>query len=189
MAGPAIPCRLCHPRCDSGLGRGKTRGGKSSDSPMPTSLAYFPSSQKTILIPEQTMSNFFTRTRALGACALLVASFLVASLVVVAPALARGAGTYAVKGKEGASGGGYSGASSLTQTGENTWRIVWKIGNQTWNGYGIGDGKIIALNFSGNGQSGVMLLVAKDDNSGYDAAWAYSGDKTVGYEEWRKSSR
>lgn len=130
------------------------------------------------------MSNFFTRARTLGACALLAAS-----LVVIAPALARGPGNYAVKGKEGASGGGYTGASSLTQTGENTWRIVWKIGSQTWNGYGIGDGKIIALNFSGNGQSGVMLLVAKDDNSGYDAAWAYTGDKTVGYEEWRKSSR
>ena len=136
------------------------------------------------------MSHVFTRLRAVGAGAILAACLFVATvcalgLVVVAPAQARGPGNYVVKGKEGA-GGGYTGSSSLTQTGGETWRIVWKIGSQTWTGFGIGNGQVIALNFSGNGQSGVMLLVAKDDNSGYNAAWAYTGAKTVGYEEWTK---
>ena len=109
------------------------------------------------------------------------------ALVALAPALAQGPGMYAVRGKSGSSGGpGYTGASNLTQTGPETWSIVWKIGSQTWTGYGIGNGKVIALNFTGHGQTGVMLLVAKDDGTGYDAAWSYTGEKKVGYEEWRK---
>jgi hypothetical protein len=111
---------------------------------------------------------------------------LAIGVMALAPAFARGPGTYAVTGKAGSAGGGYTGTSSLTQTSKETWSIVWKIGGQTWTGYGIGDGKVIALNFTGNGQSGVMLLVAKDDGSGYEAAWSFTGEKKVGYEDWRK---
>ena len=112
---------------------------------------------------------------------------LAIGLLALAPALARGPGTYAVKGKAGSSGGGgYSGTSSLTQTSSETWSIVWKIGSQTWTGYGIGDGKVIALNFTGNGQTGVMLLVAKDDGTGYNAAWSFTGERKVGYEDWSR---
>ena len=126
------------------------------------------------------MVSYFRR--AMLAAAGLVLAF---GLLAIEPAQARGPGNYAVKGKE-AAGGGYSGSASLTQTGQNTWSIVWRIGAQTWRGYGIGDGKIVALNFSGNGQTGVMLIVAKEDGSGYDAAWAYTGAKEVGYEEWTR---
>lgn len=112
-------------------------------------------------------------------------AFVAASLAFSLPAAAQGAGDYRVKGQEG-TGGSYTGSSSLTQTGENTWRIVWRIGSQTWTGFGIGDGKIIAANFSGNGQSGVMLLVTEDGTPGYKAFWAYTGAKVVGIEEWRK---
>lgn len=120
--------------------------------------------------------------------ALFAASLAFSSLALSLPALAQGAGDYAVKGKE-ASGAGYSGTAALTQTGEDTWRIVWRIGGQVWNGYGIGDGKVIAANFSGNGQTGVILLVTEDDKPGYKAFWAFTGAKQVGLEEWRKSSR
>jgi hypothetical protein len=135
------------------------------------------------------MRKFFKQACLQAFLALGIASAgLVLAPIALAPlheATARGPGNYAVSGKEG-SGGSYTGSAELTQTGESTWRIVWRIGKQVWTGFGIGDGKIIALNFTGNGQSGVMLLVAKDDNSGYDAAWAYTGAKTVGYEEWTK---
>ncbi|MCA0450859.1 MAG: hypothetical protein LCH62_13985, partial [Proteobacteria bacterium] len=97
-----------------------------------------------------------------------------------------GPGNYVVAGKDGTSGGGYTGTATLTQTSDSTWRIVWRIGGQVWNGFGIGDGKIVALNFSGHGRTGVMLLVAKDDDSGYQAAWAYTGDRTVGLEDWSR---
>lgn len=136
------------------------------------------------------MSNFAlssSRCQPRPAAARLVAAgaFLAASIAFALPAAAQGAGDYRVKGQEG-TGGSYTGSSSLTQTGENTWRIVWRIGSQTWTGFGIGDGKIIAANFSGNGQSGVMLLVTEDGTPGYKAFWAYTGAKIVGIEEWRK---
>lgn len=102
------------------------------------------------------------------------------------PAEARGPGAYSVRGKEGTSGGGYTGSATLTQTGSETWRIEWKIGSQVWTGFGIGDGKVVALNFTGGGRTGVMLLIAKDDGTGYEAAWAYTGERQVGYEEWRR---
>jgi hypothetical protein len=101
------------------------------------------------------------------------------------PASAQGPGDYVVKGKE-ASGNSYSGSASLTQTGENTWRIVWRIGSQTWNGFGIGDGKVIAANFSGHGRTGVMLLVTEEGKPGYKSFWAYTGAKEVGSEDWNR---
>ena len=117
---------------------------------------------------------------------LALAVLLGVGIFVAGSAEARGPGNYAVQGKEGTSGGGYTGSASLTQTGAETWRIVWRIGSQTWTGFGIGNGQVVALNFTGNGNSGVMLLVAKDDGSGYNAAWAYTGEKQVGYEDWTK---
>lgn len=111
--------------------------------------------------------------------------FVLLALMSIGPAFARGPGTYAVAGKE-SSGARYSGSATLTNSGNDTWRISWKIGGQVWTGYGIGDGKILSMNFSGNGQTGVMLLVAKDDGSGYQAAWAYTGDKRVSYEDWSR---
>ncbi|MCZ8260520.1 MAG: hypothetical protein O9333_10360 [Beijerinckiaceae bacterium] len=118
----------------------------------------------------------------------VVKALAVLGLLVMAamPAFAKGPGDYRVQGKEGTSGGGYTGSASLTQTGAETWRIVWKIGSQTWTGFGIGNGEVVALNFTGNGRTGVMLLIAKEDGSGYAAAWAYTGEKEVGYEEWTK---
>ncbi|CAN1561920.1 hypothetical protein MCEMSEM23_02710 [Rhabdaerophilaceae bacterium] len=119
---------------------------------------------------------------------LITALALSLALVFTSPALARGPGSYAVKGKEGGSSSTYSGSATLTKIGTDTWRIAWRIGGQTWNGFGIGDGKFIALNFSGNGQSGVMLLVAKDGGSGYEAVWAYNGEREAGgYEDWSKN--
>lgn len=100
---------------------------------------------------------------------------------------ARGPGSYQISGKEGGSKAAYSGSSTLSQLGEDTWRISWRIGGTTWTGYGIGDGKVISANFSGNGQQGVMLLIAKEDGSGYEAVWAYNGERSVGgYENWVK---
>lgn len=120
----------------------------------------------------------------LAAAALAVCS---AFALPITSAEARGPGSYGVAGKEGGSNASYTGSATLTQLGEDTWRIVWRIGGTTWNGYGIGDGKVISANFSGNGQQGVMLLISKDDGSGYQAVWAYNGERKVGgYEDWVK---
>jgi hypothetical protein len=121
--------------------------------------------------------------------AMLAVPFALAavSLAGITVASARGPGNYGVSGKEGGSNATYSGSAQLTKHGNDTWRLTWRIGNAVWTGFGIGDGKVISANFSGNGQSGVMLLIAKDDGSGYEAVWAYNGEKSVGgYENWSK---
>ena len=102
------------------------------------------------------------------------------------PAQARGPGSYAVSGKDAVNNGAYSGTSTLTQTGESTWRVTWRVGGTSFTGSGLGDGDVIALNFSGAGRTGVALLRAKTDGSGYAVSWTYSGDRTVSYEDWRK---
>lgn len=112
----------------------------------------------------------------------LAAGLVLATL----PAQARGPGSYTVSGKDAVNNGAYTGTSTLTQTGESTWRVTWRVGGTNFTGSGLGDGDVIALNFSGAGRTGVALLRAKTDGSGYAVSWTYSGDRTVSYEDWRK---
>jgi hypothetical protein len=102
------------------------------------------------------------------------------------PGHARGPGNYNVSGKDAVNGGAYTGTSTLTQTGSSTWRITWRVDGVNFTGSGLGDGDVIALNFAGRGRTGVALLKAKGDGSGYDVSWIYSGDRTVSFEDWRK---
>lgn len=101
-------------------------------------------------------------------------------------ALAEGPGRYAISGIDPRNREAYSGTAQLTKTGQDTWRIVWRIGGQTWNGHGIGDGKVLAVNYSGQGATGIFLMIAKD-GGGYEAVWSYTGDTKIGTEEWRKT--
>ena len=102
-------------------------------------------------------------------------------------ALAQGPGQYRISGIDARSKEKYSGTAQLTQTGSETWKIVWRIGGQTWNGHGIGDGKVLAVNYSGQGATGIFLMIAKD-GGGYEAVWSYTGDTTIGTEDWRKAN-
>jgi hypothetical protein len=110
-----------------------------------------------------------------------------AAFLLPAAAQAEGPGQYRIKGVDARSKAEYSGTAQLTQTGEGTWRIVWRIGGQTWNASGVGDSKVIAANFSAQGSSGVFLMVAKD-GGGYQAVWNYTNSTTVGTEEWSKGN-
>jgi hypothetical protein len=112
---------------------------------------------------------------------------IAATALLVPAALAQGPGQYRIKGIDARSKAAYSGTAQLTQTGTDTWRIVWRIGGQTWNGHGIGDGKVLAVNYSGQGATGIFLMIARD-GGGYEAVWSYTGDTTVGSEEWAKAN-
>lgn len=116
---------------------------------------------------------------------LSLALALSAVFVLSAPASARGPGVYAVEGTNPGGNGTYSGRATITQTGESTWKIVWKIGNQSWEGWGIGDGKVIAVNYRSGGTTGVILMIEKD-GGGYESVWANSGSTNVGTEVWTK---
>ena len=130
-------------------------------------------------------SNWFDRLKMLN-LALALPVLLAPVLLFSSPAAAEGPGRYRLNGVDPKSRAEYKGTVTLSQTGESTWRIVWRIGNQTWNGSGIGDGKVIAANYSGGGTTGVFLMTLKDDKKGYEAVWSYTNDTKVGTEEWRK---
>ena len=100
-------------------------------------------------------------------------------------ALARGPGVYNVEGTNPGGNGTYSGRATLAQTSESTWKITWRIGSQSWEGWGIGDGKVIAVNYRSGGTTGVILMIEKD-GGGYESVWANSGSTAVGTEVWTK---
>jgi hypothetical protein len=94
-----------------------------------------------------------------------------------------GEGEYRVRGVDARSGQPYSGSVTLSQTSADTWLVKWRIGRQSWTGYGIGNSKVIAINYTG-GSTGVVLLIEKETGRGYKAVWANSGDKVLGTEDW-----
>lgn len=111
--------------------------------------------------------------------------FLGAAMLALAlaatPALAKGPGKYAVKGTNAGDKSDYSGTATLTKTGENTWRLVSVIGSDKFEGYGIGDDDIIAVTYSGGGNTAVALYVVQADGS-YSGVWAFKGDTKVSIE-------
>ena len=117
----------------------------------------------------------------------LVLAGALASSLIPGLAVAQGPGQYTISGVDPRSRESYSGTAQLTKTGEDTWRIVWRIGGQTWNGHGLGDGKVLAVNYSGQGASGVFLMIGKE-GGGYEAVWSYTGDTKLGSEEWKKAN-
>ncbi len=112
----------------------------------------------------------------------LYVTALAAALVLAgAPAMAKGPGKYTVKGTNSADKSTYTGTATITKTGEDSYRIVSVIGDDKFDGYAIGDDDLLAVTFSGGGNSSVALYVAQPDGS-YNAVWAFKGDKKVSTE-------
>lgn len=99
----------------------------------------------------------------------------------VSPAFAKGPGKYTVKGTNSADKSTYTGTATITKTGEDSYRIVSVIGDDKFDGYAIGDDDLLAVTFSGGGNSSVGLYVAQPDGS-YQAVWAFKGDSKVSTE-------
>jgi hypothetical protein len=96
-------------------------------------------------------------------------------------ALAEGPGKYTVSGTNVKDKSEYRGTATLTQTGHMTWEVVEDIAGDTFEGFGIGDGKTIAVTFANDGSTVVALYVANADGS-YTGMWADEGDKDVSTE-------
>jgi hypothetical protein len=95
--------------------------------------------------------------------------------------LAEGPGKYTVSGTNVKDKSEYHGTAILTQTGRMTWEVVGDIAGNTIEGFGIGDGKTIAMTFSTHGANAVALYTANADGS-YSGMWAEEGDKDVSTE-------
>jgi hypothetical protein len=95
--------------------------------------------------------------------------------------LAEGPGKYTVSGTNIKDKAEYHGTATLTQTGHMTWEVVEDIAGDTSEGFGIGDGKTIAVSFTTDGSSVVALYIANPDGS-YTGMWVDEGDKEVSTE-------
>jgi exonuclease III len=98
-----------------------------------------------------------------------------------AAAFAAGPGKYTVSGTNVKDKSEYHGTAILTQTGPMTWEVVEEIAGDTFEGFGIGDGKTIAITFAGDGSTVAALYIANSDGS-YTGMWADEGDKDVSTE-------
>ncbi|CAH0245054.1 hypothetical protein [Roseomonas sp. CECT 9278] len=93
--------------------------------------------------------------------------FLLATAFVTglaAPALAQRAGTYGVEGQS-ADGSRYEGTATLAPLGQNTWRVTWRVGNDTASGVGIliPQGPLLVVGYTMGGQTGVAAYAVQAD--------------------------
>ena len=113
--------------------------------------------------------------------ALLAVATLVLSTALSIAALAEGPGKYSVSGTNVKDKSEYHGTETLTKTGPVTWEFAEDIAGDTFEGFGVGDGKTIAVSFATDGSTVVALYVANADGS-YTVIWADEGDKEVSTE-------
>jgi hypothetical protein len=99
------------------------------------------------------------------------------------PALAGGPGVYTVKGNNGEPDSDYTGTLTIVQTGKDTYKLTWMIAGDKYEGFAIGDNRILAASFTSKGASGTALLVEDDENKGgYKSIWAFKGETSLGVE-------
>lgn len=116
--------------------------------------------------------------RKLIGCALM--GFAIGASV---PAMAAGPGVYSVKGNNGHSDADYSGTLTIVQTSKDTFKLTWIIGNERYEGFGVGDEHVLAVSFTTDGASGTALIVEDDENEGgYNSIWAFKGQTKLGVE-------
>jgi hypothetical protein len=114
-------------------------------------------------------------------CRLEPITTFVAAAILSLPAMAEGPGRYTVTGTNNEDKTNYQGTATITKAGNSTWQIVEIIANETLEGFGIGDGKVIAATYSTDAGITVALYTANSDGS-YTGIWAGEDDKDVNTE-------
>jgi hypothetical protein len=109
-----------------------------------------------------------------AASAALAAAFSLA-------AMAEGAGRYSVTGTNTKEKTNYRGTATITKTGNSTWQVVEIIGNDTLEGFGLGDGKVIAVSYATDAGTQLALYTLNSDGS-YTGIWMGEDDKEVSTE-------
>jgi hypothetical protein len=103
--------------------------------------------------------------------------------LVVTPAVADPTGSYDITGTNPNGGSGYSGSVTVERTGQ-TYRVVWVVGSERYEGTAIGDSRFLAVSYRSANQSGLALYGAKGDE--WDGVWTYSGSRQIGTEHWTR---
>ena len=111
---------------------------------------------------------------------LATTAFALTAILSVA-AMAEGTGRYSVTGTNVKDKTNYQGTATITKTGNSTWQVVEIIGNDTLEGFGIGDGKMIAVSYASDAGNNLALYTANSDGS-YTGIWVGEDDKDVNTE-------
>ena len=99
------------------------------------------------------------------------------------PAMAGGPGVYTVKGNNGEPDSDYTGTLTIVQTSKDTFKLTWSIAGDRYDGFAIGDERILAASFASKSSSGTALLIEDDENKGgYKSIWAFKGETQLGIE-------
>ena len=80
-------------------------------------------------------------------------------------------------------GSKYSGTADVTVISDTTYTIVWKIGDETYKGFGMRLNDSLAATYTIDGEPG--LIIYKVDGNGLNGAWAIRGHDGVGTEHLR----
>jgi hypothetical protein len=80
-------------------------------------------------------------------------------------------------------GSKYSGTADVTVISDTTYTIVWKIGDETYKGFGMRLNDSLAATYMIDGEPG--LIIYKVDGNGLNGAWAIRGHDGVGTEHLR----
>jgi hypothetical protein len=91
-------------------------------------------------------------------------------------------GTYEVQGTS-PDGSTYSGTATVTQTGQ-TYKVVWEIGDEKYNGTAIGNKDFLAISYTSGNSSGLALY--GEDGGNWKGVWTYAGGTKMGSEMWKR---
>jgi hypothetical protein len=80
-------------------------------------------------------------------------------------------------------GSKYTGTANVKVISDTTYTIVWKIGGETYEGFGMRLNDSLAATYTIDGEPG--LVIYKVDGNGLTGAWAIRGHDGVGTEHLR----
>lgn len=110
-----------------------------------------------------------------------IAFCLMAFLSLAATALADPVGRFSVSGTNPGDNSRYAGTVVVTRTGD-TYRVLWTIGGQQYEGTGIGNKDFIAVSYRSGNQTGLALYGPSGNT--WRGIWTYAGGRQIGSEVW-----
>ena len=98
------------------------------------------------------------------------------------PVFADPVGKYAIRGTNPGDRRPYSGEVTVIKT-DDTYRVVWLIGGDTYTGTGIGSDNFLAVSYRSGNETGLALYGRRPDGS-WHGIWTYAGRRQIGTDRW-----
>jgi hypothetical protein len=105
---------------------------------------------------------------------------LIGLALLAAPAAAQRSGLYDVEGTN-LDGTPYTGVVQIEQLGLSSFRILWRIGNQTVEGVGMASGRSVSVAYGLRERPGMGIYTLNPDGS-LDGEWTIIGAPALGRE-------